>query len=146
MLFDNDSVDYKRIAKIAKLSKVEFAKLLGVTSSSVRYNEKIPTAVATRLREIGTIVNSVAQYFEGNVSKVQLWFRLPNPMLGNISPRDMIRLERHHRLQTFVLGAIEIEASAMIEVAAQHSPSMAKQENTIWHVLDDNATSSLSKP
>jgi hypothetical protein len=37
---------------------------------------------------------------------------LPNPILGNISPRNMIRAGRYKRLINFVLGAREAERAA----------------------------------
>lgn len=47
----------------------------------------------------------VAEYSEGDTEKTSLWFRTPNPMLGNISPRDMIRIGRTTRLRKFVTEA-----------------------------------------
>ena len=112
-LFANHHVNYKRVAEIADLSKSDLGKLGKVAKSSVRFDDKMPQSVADRLREIGNIANLVAEYFNGDVQKVELWFRLPNPMLGNISPRDMIRLGRYERLLNFVLDAHQSEQSAM---------------------------------
>jgi len=104
-LFSGKSVDYKRIAEIAGLSKADLAKLAAVKQSSVRFDEKIPTDVANRLRQVGTIENLVAGYFRGDVLKVRLWFMVPNYELGNISPRDMIRFWRGDKLLNFVIDA-----------------------------------------
>jgi hypothetical protein len=54
----------------------------------------------------------VAGYFEGDIEKTALWFRTPNPMLGNISPRDMIRFGRYKRLLKFVTEAREANTSS----------------------------------
>ena len=40
-------------------------------------------------------------------TKTKLWFQTPNPMLGNVSPRDMIRLGRYNKLVRFVTQAME---------------------------------------
>lgn len=79
----------------------------------MRFDEAIPAAVAERLREIANIANLVAEYFDGNAQKVGLWFELPNPMLGNVSPRTMIRGNRYKRLLSFVLEAREAESAAL---------------------------------
>jgi hypothetical protein len=81
--------------------------------------------VAERLRELANIANLVAEYFEGDVQKVGLWFELQNPMLGNISPRNMIRRGRYKRLLNFVLDAREAENAAPGSSAA--SVSSARQ-------------------
>lgn len=101
--------DYKRIADLVQLSKADLGKLAGVAKSSVRFDASIPVPVAERLRELANIANLVAEYFDGDVQKVGLWFELQNPMLGNISPRNVIRGGRYKRLLNFVLDAREAE-------------------------------------
>lgn len=108
-LYSDGRPDYKRIAELVQLSKVDLSKLTGVAKSSVRFDESIPVPVAERLRELANIANLVAEYFDGKVEKVGLWFELPNPMLGNVSPRNMIRGGRYTRLLNFVLDAREAE-------------------------------------
>jgi hypothetical protein len=68
--------------------------------------------VAECLRELANIAIFVAEYFDGDVQKVGVWFELQNPMLGNISPRNMIRCGRYKRLLNFVLDAREAENAA----------------------------------
>ena len=104
--------DYKRIADLVQLSKADLSKLAGVAKSSVRFDASIPVPVAERLRELANIANLVAEYFDGDLQKVGLWFELQNPMLGNISPRNMIRGGRYKRLLNFVLDAREAENAA----------------------------------
>jgi hypothetical protein len=112
-LYHDGQPDYRRVADLAKLSKEDLGKIAKVAKSSVRYDDSIPAAVAERLREIANIANLVAEYFEGDVQKVGLWFELPNPHLGNVSPRTMIRGNRYKRLLNFVLDAREAERAAL---------------------------------
>src|SRR5882762_10287207 len=93
--------DYKRIADLTKLSKADLSKIAQVAKSSVRFDAHIPEPFATRLREIANIANLVAEFFAGDEQKVGLWFEIANPMLGNVSPRDMIRIGRYKRLLNF---------------------------------------------
>ncbi|MGA3158882.1 MAG: hypothetical protein ABSE43_15035, partial [Steroidobacteraceae bacterium] len=110
-LYRDGKPDYKRIADLARLSKADLGKLSGIAKSSVRFDAHIPEPVAARLREIANIANLVAEFFVGDVQKVGLWFELANPLLGNVSPRDMIRIGRYKRLLNFVLEAREAEAA-----------------------------------
>ena len=103
--------DYKRIADLTKLSKADLGKISKVAKSSVRFDAHIPEPVAERLREIANIANLVAEFFDGDAQKVGLWFEIANPILGNISPRDMIRIGRYKRLLNFVIDARAAEAA-----------------------------------
>jgi hypothetical protein len=110
-LYRDGRPDYKRIADLTKLSKADLSKLSQVAKSSVRFDAHIPEPVAERLREIANIANLVAEFFAGDAQKVGLWFELANPMLGNVSPRDMIRIGRYKRLLNFVIDAREAESA-----------------------------------
>jgi hypothetical protein len=111
-LYQQGHPDYKRIADLVQLSKSDLSKLAGVAKASVRFDANIPAPVAERLRELANIANLVAEFFAGDVHKVVLWFELPNPMLGNLSPRNMIRAGRYKRLINFVLDARAAENAA----------------------------------
>jgi hypothetical protein len=111
-LFPRGQIDYKKIAEIAHLSKEDLGKLGKVAKSTVRFDGKIPPAVADRLKEIANIANLVAEYFNGDAHKVSLWFTLPNPLLGKVSPRDMLRISRYDRLLNFVIEARNAERAA----------------------------------
>jgi hypothetical protein len=108
-LYREGRPDYRRVADLTRLSKEDLSKLAKVAKSSVRFDDAIPAAVAERLREIANIANLVAEYFDGDAGKVGLWFELPNPMLGHVSPATMIRGNRCRRLLSFVLEAREAE-------------------------------------
>jgi hypothetical protein len=110
-LYRDGHPDYKRIADLTKLSKADLSKISQVAKSSVRFDAHIPEPVAERLREIANIANLVAEFFAGDAQKVGLWFEIANPMLGNVSPRDMIRIGRYKRLLNFVIDAREAEAA-----------------------------------
>ena len=112
-LYRDGRPDYRRVADLTRLSKEDLSKLAKVARSSVRFDDAIPAAVAERLREIANIANLVAEYFEGDASKVSLWFELPNPMLGHVSPATMIRDNRCRRLLSFVLEAREAEVGSL---------------------------------
>jgi hypothetical protein len=97
--------NYRAVTDFLQIDKQETARIARVATSSVRYDRKIPQELADRLEEIANIANRVAALFNGDVPKTALWFRTPNPMLGDVSPRDMLRMNRYKRLAKFVTEA-----------------------------------------
>jgi uncharacterized protein (DUF2384 family) len=103
-LFPSGKTDYQKVVKLLNFSKSDVAKASDVPSISVRYDKKIPKDLADRLQEWAIALNMVAQYFQDQ-HKTVLWFKTPNPLLGNITPRDMIRVGRFRKLQRFIQDA-----------------------------------------
>jgi hypothetical protein len=93
------------------LEKSDVAKLAGISKQSVRFDDAMPKAMFDRIEEVANVCNLVARVFEGNVNKTALWFRTRNPMLGDISPRDMLRFGRYDKLRRFVVGALADRAA-----------------------------------
>lgn len=108
------SFDAKRVPAVLGLKKEDVSRLAAVSVKSVRYDDAIPENVRDRLEEIANTVNLVAQVFEGDVEKTVAWFKARNPLLGDVSPRDMIRLGRYERLRKFIINAMMDEASKAI--------------------------------
>lgn len=101
----NQKPDYARISEFLDFKTNELSKIGGISQSSVRLDKKIPRALKERLDQIANTCTLVAEYFDGDPVRTVLWFKTPNPMLGNISPRDMIRLGRYKKLMSFVMDA-----------------------------------------
>src|SRR5262249_8366679 len=108
-LYRDGQPDYKRIADLVQLSTGDLRKLARFAKFVVSFDASVPVPVSERRRELADIANLVAEYCDGDVQKVGLWFELQNPMLGNISPRSMIRYGRQKKLLNFVLAAREAE-------------------------------------
>ena len=51
-------------------------------------------------------IDLVIECFNGDVNKTYIWFDTPNPLLGNISPMQMIREGRSDRVHKFILNAL----------------------------------------
>jgi len=96
----------KAVSDLLNLKKEDVSRLASVSVKSVRYDDAIPEQVRSRLEEIANTINMVAQQFEGDVDKTVAWFKARNPLLGDISPRDMIRLGRYERLRKFIINAM----------------------------------------
>ena len=104
--FKNDKPVYNRIIDFLDFKKEDISKATEVPLSSVRYDEKIPRELHERIIEWAILLNLVAEYFNGDATKTALWFTTPNPLLGNISPRDMIRFGRYKKLFKFIFNAL----------------------------------------
>lgn len=107
-----DHFEPKRVAEFMELDRNAVSKIAAVAKTSVRYDEAIPKPVRERLEEIGAVANMVASIFEGDAAKTALWFRTKNPMLGDVSPRDMVRLGRYDRLRRFIISALQDSKAA----------------------------------
>ena len=105
-LFAGGHTNFQKVVKLLEFSKSDVAKASKIPSMSVRYDQKIPKDLADRLEEWAIALNIVAQYFQDE-HKTVLWFKTPNPLLGNIAPRDMIRVGRFKKLQRFIQNALD---------------------------------------
>ncbi len=103
--WSNHGLGYKKVTDFLDFDNNELSKLGGVSKRSVRLDERIPIELRDRLEQIANIISLVAENFEGDPRKTTLWFKTPNPLLGGISPRDMIRYGRYKRLIKFISTA-----------------------------------------
>lgn len=71
-----------------------------------RYNEKMPADLRERSIEWANALNLVAGYFKDE-KKTLLWFCMPNPLLGGMSPKDMMRVGRFKKLLNFIQTALD---------------------------------------
>ena len=96
----------QRVARFLGLSKNELAQLAGVAPASVRFDDKAPRLLRERLMDLAATCELVAEAFEGNVAKTELWFMTSNPLLNNLSPCDVLRGGDRESLQRQVTAAI----------------------------------------
>jgi len=109
---DHGTLDYSGVSGFLDFNKDELSKLGGVSRKTVRLDDRIPKELKDRLEQIAGICNLVAEFFDGDPVKTALWFRTSNPMLGDMSPRDMLRYGRYKRLQKFILAAREEDTAS----------------------------------
>lgn len=126
----NETLNARGVADFLDLDKRDVAKVAGVSPASVRFDQKIPREVLDRLLEIANICGLVAQFFDGDVQKTTLWFRTKNPLLGDISPRDMIRFGRYEKLHRFVIAALEENSAAAAHAESENATAAATSKAT----------------
>ncbi len=94
-----------KVVKFLDLKKKDVAKFSDIAESSIRYDLKIPKAAEERLFEVAILINLVWGFFKDE-DKTTLWFNISNPMLGYISPRDMIRMGQTKKLHKFIVNSL----------------------------------------
>ncbi len=103
--FVGNKLNAKKIVEALHYKKEDIAVAANVPVNSVRYDNKMPEDLKIRLTEWATALNLVAEFFN-DPEKAVLWFTIPNPMLGDITPRDMIRVGRFKKLLKFIQTAL----------------------------------------
>jgi hypothetical protein len=49
----------------------------------------------------------VEAFFNNDTEKARLWYTTPNPLLGEISPNQMIAIGREEKLNDFIDSSLE---------------------------------------
>jgi len=106
-LFKNSGKpNYDRVKDILGFTKQDISIASGVPFGSIRFNGKVPAELTERVIEWATAIALVHSFFKDE-TKTMLWFKVPNPMLGDVAPRDMIKVGRFTKLQKFIQTALE---------------------------------------
>ena len=105
-LSHNNEIDYERVIELLNFKKKDVATAAAVPFDSVRYDDKMPAELKERIEQWANLMQLVAEQFK-NTDKTLLWFKMPNPMLGNVAPKDMIRYGRYKKLFKFVIQALQ---------------------------------------
>lgn len=104
-LFEGSQPNIEKVMDVLKFSKQDVAKASNVPVSSVRWDNKMPAELLERITEWAVAISLVSLYFK-DLDRTVLWFGVRNPLLGGISPRDMIRIGRFKKLLKFIHSAI----------------------------------------
>lgn len=101
------SFNAKSVQAFLSLKKEELARISAVSPKSVRFDGAMPDPVRERLQDIAISINWVAKVFGGDMDKTVAWFQARNPLLDDMSPKDMIRLGQFERLRKLILAALQ---------------------------------------
>ncbi|MEY4757320.1 MAG: hypothetical protein RJA34_2218 [Pseudomonadota bacterium] len=113
------SFNAKAVQLFLGLKKEELARIADVSLKSVRFDKAMPEPMRERLQEIALAINWVARFFGGDVDKTVTWFEARNPLLDDISPKEMIRQGRFERLRKFILRSLK-EAPPTSDAGLKH--------------------------
>jgi uncharacterized protein (DUF2384 family) len=105
-LFEEDGQPQaQKVVDLLKYKKADVAAATNVPLSSIRYDAKMPDELRERITEWAIAINLVGGFFE-NETKTMLWLQTPNPLLGDLSPREMIRTGRFKKLLKLIRTAL----------------------------------------
>ena len=105
-LFPDGNPDVKKVVELLEYQKKDVSVATGIPEKSIRFDKKMPADLKERVREWAIAINLVGNYFQDE-HKTMLWFQVANPLLGNMSPRDMIRIGRFKKLLKFIQTALD---------------------------------------
>lgn len=105
-LFTDGMPDGEKVVKFLKYKKEDVSVAANIPIASVRYDNKMPAVLKERLTEWATALNLVAGFFNDS-EKTILWFCMPNPLLGGMSPSNMIRVGRFKKLLNFIQTSLD---------------------------------------
>lgn len=86
-----------RLAEWLALGTEDLARL-----ADYPHGDAAAVPVRKHLIEVAAMCNLVAEIFDGDIGKAKAWFKAVNPLLGGVTPCDMIRLGRFERLRKFI--------------------------------------------
>ena len=104
--FKNGEVDGQKVVEFLRYKKEDVSVASGVPVTSVRYDAKMPIELRDRMVEWATAINLVGSHFN-DMGKTMLWFQVTNPLLGDMAPRDLIRVGRFNKLLKFIQTALD---------------------------------------
>jgi hypothetical protein len=105
-LFPAGGTDYQKVVRLLDFKKNDVARASNISVQSVRFDPpKMPRQLEDRLNEWAIALSLVAQFFRDE-QKTVLWFKTPNVLLGDMTPRDMIRVGRFRKLLRFIQNAL----------------------------------------
>ncbi|MFH1829574.1 MAG: hypothetical protein ABH871_02190 [Pseudomonadota bacterium] len=104
-LFDGPHPKAKEVLKILNYDRKDLSVVTGKPEKSIRLDQRMSEEIETRIREWANVINLVGGYF-GDINKTMLWFQTPNPLLGNITPAQMIKVGQFNKLLSFIQVAL----------------------------------------
>jgi hypothetical protein len=105
-VFTGAKPNYNKVREVLRFDKGDIAKAAHVTRASVRFDKRAPREILERMTEWAAAISLVGQFFD-DFDKVVIWFHVANPLLGGVTPRDMILLGRSKRLLKFIQNALD---------------------------------------
>lgn len=104
-IYDDSEVNVRAVVAFLDLRRDHVASALGISVESVRYDERMSTAIRDFILKCAAAIDHVAQYFSDQPIKIKTWFFTRNPMLGGMSAVGLIKLGRIDQLLQFIIDA-----------------------------------------
>jgi hypothetical protein len=105
-LYEKGGINFRKVIDTINFKNEDVAIATNLPQKSMRFDSKMSNELKKRLTEWAIAINLVATYFK-DASKTNIWFQVPNPLFGGITPRDMIRLGRFKKLMKYIQSALD---------------------------------------
>jgi hypothetical protein len=105
-LFEGSRPNAKKVVDLLHYRKEDVSVAANLPVTSVRYDGKMPKELLELFTQWALALNLVGSFFK-DPEKTEMWFQIPNPLLGNLSPSEMIRIGRFKKLYRFIQTALE---------------------------------------
>ena len=104
-LFRAGRPDGERIVEFLDLAKRDVARAAKVPKESVRYDLRMPEVLRVWFETIGACIELVNSHFDDS-DRTLLWFKTPNPLLGDVKPIDFVKMGRVRKLLAIIQSAL----------------------------------------
>ena len=104
LFLSNGEVSVEKTCEFLEISKKQLAAAFGVSENVIR-PERMSQVTKDRFYKLAEAIERAALLLEKDANKTKLWFRLPNPNLGDISPRSLIIAKRSEVVLNFIDSA-----------------------------------------
>lgn len=101
---DKGEVKIEETRNFLNISKVELAKIFGLTPDQIR-EDRMATKTKERVAELAAALEFVAETFDGDKAKTTFWLNTPNPNFGGSTPKNLIVRGRYPKLLKFIIAA-----------------------------------------
>ena len=106
-LFTDKVVNEQMLINFLGLTVEDISKFTGVPKADIIVDSKTSIITSEKLHAIAIMCQKISDFYQGDGESVVDWFQFANPLLGNISPTDMIRFGRLDKLSLFIDRLIE---------------------------------------
>jgi hypothetical protein len=98
-------LNYDKIKDILGFTKRDISIATGIPLGLISLDENAPTELTRCFFEWIKAIELVHSFFNDQ-TKTKLWFNASNPMLGDVSPKEMIKFGRYKKLLQFIQTAL----------------------------------------
>lgn len=120
---DAGEIRYKEIMEFLNLSRDDIAKATNISLESIRYDRKVRNAeLRGFFLSVINIIGFALEHYD-NLERVQTWFRVTNPLLGNRQPIEVVKAgEQGTILKLLITEKERSHESGIKEVAGNEWP------------------------
>lgn len=103
---ENGRPDGAKIVHLLEYKQKDVSSATNLPKEQIHFDNRMPKELEDRLKEWAIALNLVAVFFNDNDKTIR-WFDIPNPLLGGLTPKQIIKIGRFKKLRDVILTALE---------------------------------------